>query len=418
MIKQDGHAAPPSPEDTAIIRELAKAYLEVCQRHAAEGRAEQWRALNSLRATRPLIYTRAFAWREMPEARLRCADPFLQPYENFFRHRLFWDSLGDDAVFTPWVTVPAVHASGSGNLWGLEVKKISSAQDGGANIWDHPIKEERDLDRLVAIPHQINEEATAQHLARVQSLLGDIITVNLDRAPRHRETDADLSTQLGYLRGIEQFMLDLYERPEWLHRLLDFMCHAVLSAHQAAEDAGDWRLCNHENQQMPYADELEAPAANSRPVKRRELWSRCDAQEWTCVSPEQFDEFLFSRQEKIIRQFGLIGYGCCEDLTKKIGVITRLPNLRRIAVPPAANVAANAEQIGSRYVISYRPSPADMVSYGFDEARIATILRRDLAACRGLQVDITLKDVETVEGDPNRVRKWVALTRRVIDEVG
>ena len=31
--------------------------------------------------------------------------------------------------------------------------------------------------------------------------------------------------------------------------------------------------------------------------------------------------------------------------------------------------------------------------------------------------DITLKDVETVQGDPTRVREWVKLTRRVIDEV-
>jgi len=32
-------------------------------------------------------------------------------------------------------------------------------------------------------------------------------------------------------------------------------------------------------------------------------------------------------------------------------------------------------------------------------------------------VDITLKDVETVEGDPDRVRQWVALTREVIADL-
>ena len=58
-----------------------------------------------------------------------------------------------------------------------------------------------------------------------------------------------------------------------------------------------------------------------------------------------------------------------------------------------------------------------MVSYGMDPDRIRSILRRDLQACRNTHVDITLKDVETVQSDPERVRTWVTITREVIDEV-
>ena len=68
-------------------------------------------------------------------------------------------------------------------------------------------------------------------------------------------------------------------------------------------------------------------------------------------------------------------------------------------------------------MLSYRPSPADMVSYGFDADQVRSILKRDLEACRDSHVDITLKDVETVERDPQRVKNWVAVTRSVIDEV-
>jgi 5S rRNA maturation endonuclease (ribonuclease M5) len=56
-----------------------------------------------------------------------------------------------------------------------------------------------------------------------------------------------------------------------------------------------------------------------------------------------------------------------------------------------------------------------MVSYGFDPDRIRKILKRDLEACKGCNVDITLKDVETVQGDPDRVRKWVRIAREVIE---
>ena len=82
-----------------------------------------------------------------------------------------------------------------------------------------------------------------------------------------------------------------------------------------------------------------------------------------------------------------------------------------------ANVARCAEQIGRDYVVSYRPSPTDMVGYGFDPDRIRRILREDLAACRDCHVDITLKDVETVQGDRDRPGKWVAVARSVIDEM-
>ena len=102
------------------------------------------------------------------------------------------------------------------------------------------------------------------------------------------------------------------------------------------------------------------------------------AQELTAVSPAMHDEFMLQYQLPILKPFGLVAYGCCEDLTNKIDMLRQIPNLRRIAVSPFANVARCAEQIGQDYVLSYRPSPADMVGYGFDPDRIRTIMKRDL----------------------------------------
>ncbi len=183
-----------------------------------------------------------------------------------------------------------------------------------------------------------------------------------------------------------------------------------------APAAGDFGLFNHQNQAMPYAEELPDPAANIRGVPRKKLWTFMAAQEFALISPAMHEEFLLRYQLPILREFGLVAYGCCEDLTRKIAMLRQIPNLRRIAVSPFSDVARCAEQIGADYVISYRPSPADMVAYGFDPARVRSILRRDLAACRGLHVDVTLKDVETVQHDPTRVREWVKIAREVIEE--
>jgi hypothetical protein len=190
-----------------------------------------------------------------------------------------------------------------------------------------------------------------------------------------------------------------------------------MTVHNQAEEAGDWGLCNHQNQAMPYAEELQDPAANAAGVSRKQLWGYQAAQELTAVSPDMHEEFMLNCQIPILEKFGLVAYGCCEDLTHKIDILRKIPNLRRIAVSPFADAPRCAEQIGSDYVISYRPSPADMVSYGFDEDRIRKILTRDLSGCKNGHVDITLKDVQTVQGDSDRVRKWVELTRQIIDEI-
>jgi hypothetical protein len=400
--------------DRTLLRDLAKAYADAARDPRQNERRDLWRRHNSLKPTRPLIYVRAFAWHEMPESACRCEDPFLRAHEAHLRHHLYWYGLNDDSIFEPWITARAVLTCSG---WGVSGIKHRSGDAHGSYKEDYPLKELSDIEKLRVPWHGIDEAKTAEQVRRLEDAVGDILPVNVDRGPAYHMWTADLSTDLGHLRGIENIMLDMMDNPEWLHRLAAFMSAGVKKAQDEAEAAGDWGLCNHQNQAMPYAEELPDPAANVRGVPRRKLWAYMAAQEFTLISPAMHEEFLLRYQIPILKEFGLVAYGCCEDLTNKIAMLRQIPNLRRIAVSPFANVARCAEQIGRDYVISYRPSPADMVSYGFDENRIRTILRRDLTACRGLHVDITLKDVETVQNDASRVRRWVGITREVVDEV-
>ena len=400
--------------DRALLRDLARQYVEICNAPDQPERRRLWRHRNSLRETRPLIYVRAFAWGEMPESTCVCEDPSLRQYESFFRKHLFWNDLGDDAIFEPWVTVRATYRCSG---WGVPVDRHTTADARGSYKIDYPIRNLDDISRLHTPRHEIDEERTAESVARVQDLLGDIIAVSVDRGPAYRMWSADISTDLGSLRGIEHFMLDMLDNPEWLHALLRFMSEGVQASHRQAAEAGDWGLCSHYNQAMPYAEELDDPAASVNGVDRTQLWCFAAAQEYTGVSPQMHDEFLLQYQLPILSEFGLVAYGCCEDLTEKIDMLRQIPNLRRIAVAPAADVARCAEQIGRDYVLSYRPSPTDMVGYGLEPNGVRSLLKADLEACRECHVDITLKDVETVEGDPDRVRDWVGICREVIDEV-
>ncbi|MHB9035406.1 MAG: uroporphyrinogen decarboxylase/cobalamine-independent methonine synthase family protein [Armatimonadota bacterium] len=398
----------------AILRSLAMRYLEICNNSEQNSRRDLWRRHNGLERTRPPIYVRAIPWIEVPEVhRLECKDGFLRGYEQWLRMMIFRSAIDDDYIYEPWITVEAVKMAPPGGIWGLEVKEICGEGPRGAVKYDAPIKNLSDKDKLIFPHHAVDEEATACNHARLNDAIGDILPVIVDRAPFYRVWGGDIITQLAYLRGLEQVMWDMVDNPEWLHELLTFMRDGILTVQEEAEASGDWRLYNHENQAMPYATELADPSTDPVPVMRSQLWYFCAAQELTLVSPRMHDEFMLQYQLPIIEKFGLVAYGCCEDLTEKIDMLRQIPNLRRIAIAPRADVRRCAEQVGADYVMSYRPNPAEMVCCGFDPDHVRRTLRNALDECIGCHVDITLKDVETVEGCPERLIEWARIAKEV-----
>jgi hypothetical protein len=406
-------------DDIQILRDLATRYMEIAHKPVQEERRTVWRRQNSLKEVTPPIYVRAFAFREMPESRTECQDPFFRHYERTLREAIYRDRFADDFIIEPWISVRAAVITPPEGLWGLPIQWSDRVEEHGSHTMIPTIVEPEDAERMVVPHHVVDEEETARRCDRLSEAIGDIVPLDVDRKPAYFMWAGDISTHLTQMRGLEQLMLDMLDRPEWLHGVLAFMRDGILRVHQEAEEAGHWTLSSHQNQAAPYAEELPDPAPNSGPVGRRQLWYYMASQETTLVGPRLFDEFMLQYQIPIMAPFGLAAYGCCEDLTKKIPLLQRIPNLRRIAAAPAANVARCAEQIGDGHVLSYRPSPADMVGYGFDPDRVRNIMRADLQACRanGCHVDVTLKDVETVQGDPTRVPRWVEIAREVIDEV-
>lgn len=414
-VWEDGNMS--SNGDIRILRDLAKRYRDICDKPIQDERRDLWRRHNSLVRTRPLILVRWLAaWHEAPESRLQCEDPLLRSHENFLRQQIFQDTIGDDSIQEPWITQPAVRITPPEGVWGLPYNRIPSPEPRGAWKYDPPIKRLEDAGKMTKPRHIVDEEATRRAVDRVRDAVGDIIEVNVDRAPVYEGWHADISTDLAYLRGLEQVMWDMVDNPEWLHGVVAFMRDGILAVQDEAEAAGDWRLCNHRNQAEPYSLELEDPRANGEPVTRDRLWVFCAAQEMAQVSPAMHEEFILEYQCPIIQKFGLAAYGCCEDLTEKITCLRKIPNLRRIAVTPAADVAKCAEQIGEDFVLSWRPNPSDMICCGFDPDHIRKVIRDGMEASKGCHVDITLKDVETVQYKPENLREWLRIVRDITDE--
>jgi len=96
-------------------------------------------------------------------------------------------------------------------------------------------------------------------------------------------------------------------------------------------------------------------------------------------------------------------------------MLRKVSNLRRIAVTPWADLKKCVEQIGADYIISWQPNPTDMCCCGFDPQKIRKIIRQGMDMTRGCHVDVVLKDVQTVEGHPERLRDWVRIVREASD---
>lgn len=406
--------------DIRILRELAERYAEVAAKPIQDERRKLWRRHNSLQSTRlPVLISFGFwnAWCEdvFGDQMMDCRDPFYRGHERNLRMALFHDSIGDDHILEPWITQSATVVTHPEGHWGVSGGDIESTLHDHVWSFQKPIKDWTDVAKLKAPHHVIDEEDTARNVERLQEAVGDILEVNADRGPAFQSFRGDISTDIALLRGHDQLMLDMYDAPEELHALAAFMRDGVFQVHEEAERAGDWSLTSQQNQYECYCQELEAPRANSGPRRRKELWYYCAAQEFTLVSPAMHDEFLLQYQIPIVKQFGLVAYGCCENLTRKIDMLRQIPNLRTIAVTPSADLAACAEQIGRDYVLSWRPSPTDMVCAGLDEDRVRRVIGQGLDATQECFAHIHLKDVETVEGDPGRLARWVQIVRETIE---
>jgi hypothetical protein len=403
--------------DREIIRDLAEQYAEIAADPVQQERRRLWSGLNSLRPERPVILLRKLAFWELPEAECSTEDPFWQRYEYRLRKALFVHEL-DDQIHEPWLTVPAAKNSHRHGFWGVPTGWEGQKDSYHAGRLAAPIQEPADLVKLRMPYHEIDEETTAERADRVHEAVGDILPIHVDRGPING-LFGSIAMPLGFLLGIEGIFWWMMDHPQDLHRLCAFLRDGTLKCQREAEEAGHITLADQTNQAMAYAEELKPPDPQSGPVTRDRIWAFAAAQETEGVSPAMWEEFILQYQMPIVREHALVAYGCCEDLTGHIDRLRKVPGLRRIAVAPAADAPRCAEQIGGDYVASYRPSPADMVAYGLEEPAIRRILRRDLQAFAraGTPVDITLKDVETIQGDAARVRTFARLCRELIDEL-
>ena len=133
-----------------------------------------------------------------------------------------------------------------------------------------------------------------------------------------------------------------------------------------------------------YTSQLPGGEFDPAHVRPRNMWGCSNAQIFSEVSPQMHWEFALQHDLRWLARWGLTYYGCCEPLDRKIDILRRIPNLRKISVSPWCNTAAAVAKIGGDYVISRKPSPAILAEDRWHPERARQDLCEFLDAARGL----------------------------------
>ena len=98
------------------------------------------------------------------------------------------------------------------------------------------------------------------------------------------------------------------------------------------------------------------------------------------------------------------------------GILRRVKNLRKISISPWADLEVAAREIGTDYVISFKPNPAYLAHDHWQPELVREYLRSSLERLRGCRVEVILKDISTIRGEPRRLAEWEKVARAVIAE--
>lgn len=404
--------------DSTILRSLAERYSEIAHLDVQSERTERYYRTVGLEEVRPVVLIDEVPWGEIRDAalELRCEGGEQRRLEERLRRALYqWDHFQVDLVLPPVFQVPKrIQSSGIG----LEVREVQIKGDTGAYIASHAyedqLKTEEDLEnlRLPTISYdRAGTERAAELAADVFSGLQDVRITGTYFA-------YNIWDVVSQYRGVENLLTDLAMRPEFMHRTAAKFMEIAAAIGRQYEELGlldpDLMLLH-----CTPACARELPAAGyTGQTRLRDVWGRCAAQIFAAVSPEMHDEFDLVYNQQLFSGCGLVYYGCCEPMEKKIDILRkRFPNLRKISITPWADPEIAARNIGRDYVLAGKPNPAFVNSRVFDPEPVRKEIERYVDACRryGTTCELVLKDISTIANNPDNLTKWAETVNRVLD---
>ena len=407
-----------SEKDLGVLRGLASKVAEIAALPVQAKTISDWKALNRLKPVRPMLMIDQVPWHEMDvdgELTLVTSDAFARSMETEFRRTLYsWNHLRADMVVEPAYVVPKVIR---GMDWGISTIDETSVGDPENSVVGHAyidqLKDEADADKIRNPRIVFDVQATARLQEQAQEILQGILPVYTQGwMPFFCPWDVIVQWH-----PPETLLFDLACRPEFMHRAVSRLTDAYLSMLDQMEEQGVLS-CGQGTIHCSgaYNDELPAAGFDAKRPRAKDVWTCGMAQIFSSVSPGMHQEFELEYATKWYSRFGLVYYGCCEPLDRKLDIVKKIPNLRKISMSCWVDVEKGAEQIGRDFVFSNKPNPAFLALEEWDPASVRRDLKKTLDACaaNGCPAELILKDISTVRYQPKRLWEWADLAAKLV----
>ena len=407
-----------SSKEREILRALAGKMAELAARPAEKEKARLWTKLNDLEETRPLVFCDPEnGWNEIiTQDQIVCDNPLFRVWEMALRKEIFWgEKMGDDRIIEPYFNVPYNYQDTG---WGLHEEKIGG-DNGGSYTWEAPIKDyEKDFPNLQFPKIIVDYKSTEKIVNVAEEILGDLLTVRLRGV---WWWTLGMTWDFITLRGLQNFMMDMYDQPEWVHRMMAFLRDGLMQKLDFLEDNGLLAL-NTEGTYVGsggfgWTTQLPKKDFNPQKVRTIDMWGFAESQETVGVSAEMFGEFIFPYQKPLLERFGLNCYGCCEPIDPRWHIVKQIPRLRRVSTSPWADRKAISGMLGKDYLVSLKPSPTPLAQPVLDQEFVRKELRRDLEILKDNSVEVMMKDNHTLGGNPNNAVDWCRIAREEIGRI-
>jgi len=407
--------------EIAALRELARAYAEIASSPANAERREGWRRLNDLERCRPMVWMNEICWNEMnvdDELTLVTGSEVCRRIETHLRRTIYqWRHMPGDMVVEATFPAPMIlRNSGFGIQVQADVAETEKDREVASRRFQNQLSSDEDIEKIRDPVIEVDRARTREFRQFYERVFEGLMPVETRGCSGFWFAPWD---DIVFWMGAQDALLALVDRPDFMHALIDRLSRAYLSGlgqFEALEAlARDDRNVRIGSGGYGYTGDLGA--GDGRTVRPIEMWGSATAQIFGSVSPEMHREFGLEYEKRWLERFGLAYYGCCEPLHNKISILESLPNLRKISISPWAKVAAAAELMRGRYVMSLKPNPATIAGESFDEEVVGRELSEKLEAARGCNVEIVLKDISTVHREPARLWKWDRIAREIAEEL-
>jgi len=421
MLHDPSHYAPPpvaeeiilKEKDKDILRRLASELALIAALPVHKEKAKLWQKLNDLESERPMVWINEICWNEMnvnDELTLQCENSWAQDQERELRRTIYqWRHLPGDMVISDFLSCPlAIHSTDFGIMEDVDIVKTDASNDIVSRHFKIQIKDFKDLDKIKMPVITHNEQATEFYYQAMCDVYKGIMPVRKTGQTHIWFTPWDYLIRWW---GIEEAMIDMIERPELVHAGVERMVDAWMTELDQFEKLNVLALDNNNTRigsgGYGYIKALPGAKYDANHVKPHNMWGCSNAQIFSEVSPDMHWDFAMEHDMRWLNRWGMTYYGCCEPLDRKVEILKKIPNLRKVSASPWCNAEKIISGLGNKYVLSHKPSPAILAEDNWHPERARQAIREFLSKAEGkCHIELIMKDISTVRYKPQRLWEW------------